>query len=151
MFIVDCWVDTKEKENTLIKLLSNLKVYGAPIILCGHYAVKPEIYKLADYFLYIKDNDILKESEYQNYGVYSDRWTDMGTYKVINKTSFHHDYAIWCAMRNSFNFAKSLGKKHIHFFEYDNLINTQQYRQAFLEESRKYDAILYEYSSNSVF
>ena len=50
VFIVDCWTDTVEKENTLIELLNRLKVYNAPIILCGHYPVKSEIQKLVDYY-----------------------------------------------------------------------------------------------------
>ena len=70
-------------------------------------------------------------------------------WKVENKNEFHHDYAIWCTMRNAFNFAKTLGKKHIHFFEYDNLPDPVQYRQAFLEYSRNHDAVLYEYHEGS--
>ena len=43
VFVVDCWTDTKEKENILKQLLLKLKVYGCPIVLCGHYPTNPEI------------------------------------------------------------------------------------------------------------
>ena len=149
IFIIDSWTDTIGKENDLISLIKILKEFNIPILLTGHYAMKPEIQKMVDYYLFDKNNDLLKEHEFEQYGVNSGRWTDMGTWKVENKNEFHHDYAIWCAMRNSFNFAKSLGKKHIHFFEYDNLPDPTQYRQAFLEYSRNHDAILYEYHEGS--
>ena len=149
IFIIDCWTDTVSKENDLIGLIKILKEFNIPILLTGHYAVKPEIQKMVDYYLFDKNNDLLKEYEYAEYGVSSGRWTDMGTWKVENSNEFHHDYAIWCTMRNAFNFAKTLGKKHIHFLEYDNLPDPIQYRQAFLEYSRNYDAILYEYNEGS--
>jgi len=149
VFVVDCWTDTKEKEQVLKQLLNKLKNYGCPIVLCGHYAVNPEIVKLADYFLYIKDNDILLEKDFAEYGINSERWTDMGSYRLTNKIEFHHDYAIWVTMKHAFKFVESLGKKYIHFLEYDNLPDEFQYRQAFMEYLRNYNAVVYEYDKGS--
>jgi autotransporter strand-loop-strand O-heptosyltransferase len=149
VFVVDCWPDNKDKENVLKELLTRLKVYNCPIILCGHYPVNPEIQKLADYFIYDSNNDILLEKDYLEYGVNSDRWTDLGDYKIINKVDFHHDYAIWLTMKNAFNLVKQLGKKYIHFLEYDNLPDEIQYRQSFMEYLRSNDAVVYEYSQGS--
>jgi autotransporter strand-loop-strand O-heptosyltransferase len=149
VFVVDCWPDNKDKENVLKELLTRLRVYNCPIILCGHYPVNPEIQKLADYFIYDSNNDILLEKDYVKYDVFSDRWTDLGDYKIINKVDFHHDYAIWLTMKNAFNLAKQLGKKYIHFLEYDNLPDEIQYRQSFMEYMRSNDAVVYEYSEDS--
>ena len=149
VFVIDCWPNTKEKENTLIKLIKKVKVYGAPIILCGHYPINPEVQKLVDYYIYDSNNDILLEKDFKEYGVNSDRWTDMGSYKITNKVDFHHDYAIWLTMKNAFNLVKQLGKQYIHFLEYDNLPDEIQYRQAFMEYIRSNDAVVYEYSEGS--
>jgi|694.fasta_scaffold97356_2 autotransporter strand-loop-strand O-heptosyltransferase len=149
VFVVDCWPDNKDKENVLKKLLTSLKVYNCPIILCGHYPVNPDIQKLADYYIYDSNNDVLLEKDFEEYGVNSDRWTDMGNYKITNKVEFHHDYAIWLTMKNAFNLVKQLGKKYIHFLEYDNLPDETQYRQAFMEYMRSNDAVVYEYSEGS--
>ena len=149
VFVVDCWPDNKDKENVLKKLLTSLKVYNCPIILCGHYPVSPEIQVLADYYLYDGNNDILLEKDFEEYGVNSDRWTDMGNYKITNKVEFHHDYAIWLTMKNAFNLVKQLDKKYIHFLEYDNLPDEIQYRQSFMEYMRSNDAVVYEYSEGS--
>jgi autotransporter strand-loop-strand O-heptosyltransferase len=149
IFIIDCWLDTKEKENTLMNLINRVKVFNVPIILCGHYAVKPEIQKMVDYFIYDGNNDILLEKDFKEYEVVSDRWSIMSDYKVFNKVDFHHDYAIWLTMKNAFNLANQLGKKYIHFLEYDNLPDEIQYRQSFMEYVRGNDAVVYEYSENS--
>ena len=149
VFIIDCWLDTKEKEDTLINLINRVKVFNVPIILCGHYPVKPEIQKMVDYCIYDKNNDILLEKDFNQYDVASDRWTEMGDYRVVNKVNFHHDYAIWLTMKNSFNLANQLGKKYIHFLEFDNLPEETQYRQAFLEYIRSFDAVVQEYDEGS--
>ena len=149
IFIIDCWLDTKEKEDTLVNLINRVKVFNVPIILCGHYPVKPEIQKMVDYFIYDGNNDILLEKDFSSYEVVSDRWTIMNDYKVFNKVDFHHDYAIWLTMKNAFNLANQLGKKYIHFLEYDNLPDEIQYRQAFMEYIRGNDAVVYEYAENS--
>lgn len=149
VFVVDCWPDNKDKENVLIELLNRLRVYNSPIILCGHYPIKPEIQKLADYYLYDSNNDLLLEKDFDEYGVNSDRWTDFGNSKLTNKIDFHHDYAIWLTMKNAFALAKQLGKKYIHFLEYDNLPDEIQYRQAFMEYVRHNDVVVHEYSEGS--
>jgi autotransporter strand-loop-strand O-heptosyltransferase len=151
IFIIDCWIDTESKENDLISLIKKLREFEIPILLTGHYPVRAEIQKMVDYYLFDKDNPLLLNSEFASHDVASCRWTEMGDWKVETLVDFHHDYAIWTTWKNAFNFAKYLGKSHIHFLEYDNLIDTYQYRQSFLEQSRNYDAILYEYQNNSTF
>ena len=149
VFIIDSWPDTEEKENVLLQLIKKVKVFGCPIILCGHYPIKPEIQKLVDYYIYDSNNDILLEKDFEEYGINSDRWTSFTNYKIINKNSFHHDYAIWLTMKNAFTLANQLGKKYIHFLEYDNLPDEIQYRQSFMEYVRNNDAVVYEYSEGS--
>jgi len=149
IFVIDSWVDTISKEKTLIDLINILKQYNIPILLTGHYPIKPEIIKLVDYYLFIKDNPIITYNEYEKYDVHSERWTDLNDCIIINKKEFHHDYAIWTTLQKSFSFVKTLGKKYIHFLEYDNLPNPEQYKQSFLEYSRNYHAIIYEYNESS--
>jgi hypothetical protein len=150
IFIIDAWIDTESKENDLIGLIKILKEFDIPILLSGHYPIKVEIQKMVDYYIFDKENPIITKDEYDKYDVHSERWTHFSDCKIINKNTFHHDYAVWSTMRNSFNFAKYLGKKQIHFLEYDNLPNPFQYKQAFIEYSKTYDAVIYEYNKNSV-
>lgn len=149
VFIIDCWLDTIEKENTIKELITNLKEFNCPIILCGHYPVNADVQGMVDYYLYDGNNDILLEKDFESYGVHSNRWTDMEEYNVVNRNKFHHDYAIWLTMKNAFNLANQIGKKYIHFLEYDNLPDTTQYRQSFIEYMRHHDAVVYEYDKDS--
>jgi autotransporter strand-loop-strand O-heptosyltransferase len=149
IFVIDSWPNNESKENDLINLIKRLKVYNIPILLTGHYPIKPEIQKMVDYYLFDKNNPILHNTEFEGYDLDSGRWTNMDTHTITNKYVFHHDYAIWETMRNAFNFCKFLNKKTIHFFEYDNLPDIMQYRQTFLEKINMFDAIIYEYSEMS--
>jgi len=149
IFVVDSWPDTVKKEKTLIDCINRLKEFDIEILLVGHYPIKPEIQSIVDYYIYDKNNPILLLDEFENYDVSSGRWTQTDDYYVENKHDFHHDYAIWETMRNAFNFCKYLGKEYIHFMEYDNVIDTFQFKQAFIEESVRNDVVIYEYNENS--
>ena len=150
IFVMGAWPDTEQKENDLIECINRLRAFsGIPILLVSHYAIKPEIQKLVDYYIFDKDNPILLNKDFSKYGVASGRWTNMGEVRVENEMKFHHDYAIWTSMSHAFNFCKYLGKKNVHYLEYDNLIDTFQYRQSFLEKMNNHDAVIYEYLTES--
>jgi autotransporter strand-loop-strand O-heptosyltransferase len=149
IFVIDCWPDNESKENDMLSLIKILKTYNIPILLTGHYPIKPEIQKMVDYYLYDKNNPLLLSEEFDSHSVASGRWTEMSDYIVENAMEFHHDYAIWETMRNAFNFCKYLNKKYIHFLEYDNIPDVVQYRQSFIERIHEFDAVLYEYTVGS--
>lgn len=150
VFIIGCWTDSKEKEDVLIKLINKLKNFKVPIILAGHYPVGPDIQKMIDYYIFDKNNDILLEKDFNDYGVNSERWTNTDTYTIRNKMDFHHDYSIWITFKNALSVAERWGKKYVHFLEFDNLPDEVQYRQSFMEYVRRYDAVVYEYSKGSI-
>ena len=150
VFIIDCWPDNESKENDLLSLIKILKSYNIDIILSGHYPIKPEIQKMVDFYIYDNKNDLLLSEEFESHSVASGRWTEMPDWIVDNQHEFHHDYAIWETMRNTFNFANYLNKKYIHFLEYDNIPDIIQYRQSFLERINPFDVVLYEYTTDSI-
>ena len=149
IFVIDCWIDNQSKRNNLINLINRLRIYNIPIVLTGHYAVDGDIQRLVDFYLFDRNNPLLLREEFKEYGVNSTRWSDMTNCRIENQREFHHDYAIWETMRNSFKFCHALGKKYIHFLEYDNLPDEIQYRQAILERIREVDAVIYEYDKGS--
>lgn len=150
IFVIDAWPDKVEKESDLLECIGKLREFtGIPILLVSHYAIKPEIQKLVDYYIFDKDNPLLIESEFEDYQISPNRWCRIGEDCIDNSVSFHHDYAIWQSMRHAFAFCKHLGKETIHFMEYDNLIDTFQYRQTFLEQAHSHDAVIYEYTTGS--
>lgn len=149
IFVIDAWPDNQSKENDLVNLIKLLKTFNIEILLSGHYPIKSEIQRMVDYYIFDKNNPILMFDEYESHSVGSGRWTNFPNCKINNECEFHHDYAIWETMRNTFNFCKYLNKNYIHFLEYDNLPDVFQYRQAFLERINSYDAVIYEYGKDS--
>lgn len=150
IFVLGAWPDNNEKERDLLDCINRLRAFvGIPILLVSHYPIKSEIQKLVDYYIFDKDNPILLNKDFSKYGVASGRWTNMGEVRIENEMKFHHDYAIWTSMTHAFNFCKYLGKKNVHYLEYDNLIDTFQYRQSFLEKMNDHDAVIYEYTTES--
>jgi autotransporter strand-loop-strand O-heptosyltransferase len=150
IFVLGAWPDNEDKENDLLDCINRLRAFpGIPILLVSHYAIKPEIQQLVDYYIYDKDNPILLNKDFSKYDVASGRWTTIGNVRVENEMKFHHDYAIWLSMSHAFNFCKYLGKTNVHYLEYDNLIDTFQYRQSFLEKLGDHDAVIYEYTTES--
>ncbi|CAB4159118.1 Glycosyltransferase Aah/TibC [uncultured Caudovirales phage] len=150
IFVVDAWPDTEEKENDLLECIKRLKSFpGIQILLVTHYAIKPEIQKLVDYYVFDKNNPILLNSEFNDHAVSSGRWIIHGNHRMDSEMPYHHDYAIWTSLQHAFNFCKYLGKTVIHFMEYDNLIDTFQFKQAFIDPMSYRDAVLYEYLDKS--
>ncbi len=150
IFVLDAWINTQEKERDLIECINRLKEFpNIPILLATHYPIKPEIQEMVDYYIYDKNNPILLNHEFASHSVASGRWSLYGDYRIDSELPYHHDYAIWTTMKNAFNFCKHLNKNNIHFLEYDNLIDTFQYKQAFLDRISNRDAIIYEYSEDS--
>ena len=150
IFVIDTWPDNDSKEKDLIQCIQKLKEFSPiPILLVSHYPIKPEIQKMVDYYLFDKDNPLLTSDEYDDYKITSGVWVTNGFLKLNSNNHFQHDYAIWTMMQKAFKFCDALGKKTIHFMEYDNIVDTFQYRQAFLEKSKNYDAVIYEYHENS--
>lgn len=149
IIVIDSWIDDESKKNDLLRLINELKCLNIQILLVSHHPIPFDVQELIDYYIYEKSNPILTASEYDRYEINSDRWSEFDFNRIINKVPFHHDYAIWKSMRNAFNFCSTIGKKYIHFLEFDNLPNINQYRQSFVEEIRNHDAIIYEYDEGS--
>ena len=151
IFVIDSWLNTPEKEQTLISLIDRIKEYGIQIMLVAHYPISVEIQKRVDYYLFDKENPILIHKEFADYFIDSKSWNSCGDMLIENIYPFHHDYAVWQSMRWSFNFCKTLGKKYIHFLEYDCLPNYTQYKQCFIEriEIENFDAIVLSFDNNT--
>jgi len=143
IFIIGQYVNTPKKEDILINLINKLRQFNIPILLTGHYPVNPEIQNMVDFYLFDKENPALYKHEFQKYDlICSNFWTETSDWITeISADSF--DYCIWTFMRNSVNFAKSLNKKNIHYFDYDSNPDIYQYINEFLTPMKQYDAVVF--------
>jgi len=144
IFIIGQYVNTPKKEDILINLINKLRQFNIPILLTGHYPVNPEIQNMVDFYLFDKENPALYKHEFQKYDlICSNFWTETSDWITeISADSF--DYCIWTFMRNSVNFAKSLNKENIHYFDYDSNPDIYQYINEFLTPMKQYDAVVFD-------
>ena len=140
IFVIGEYVNFEKKENTLISLIESLKQYDIPILLSGHYPVKPKIQKMVDYYLFDKENPFLNVDDFQKYNMAATYvWIETNDWKSEIRAS-SGDYAEWTLIRNAVNFINYLGKKNIHYIDYDNIPDPDQYIKEFLIPIKNYDA-----------
>jgi hypothetical protein len=140
IFVIGEYVNLEKKEKTLISLIESLKQFNIPILLSGHYPVKPEIQRMVNYYLFDAENPILSKYDFEKYSRKSAHvYVQTGDW-IVEIFADGGDYAEWLLLRNAVNFVNYLGKKNIHYIVYDNVPDTSQYLNEFLAPMRIYDA-----------
>lgn len=141
IFVIGSYINTKEKEDTVIKLINNLKKFNIPILLCGHYPIDINIQKLVDFYIYDSNNDVVTTKDFNKYNILDKiHFIETDDWRTEFHLTFIHDYAIWMNMKRSFNFVKLLGKKYIHYVEYDCYPDPDELVKEFMIPTRTYDA-----------
>jgi len=150
IFIVNAWIDSIDKEKILIKCIKRLKEFNIPVLLItssnrpdsSNSYIREEISQMVDYFI-VDDNEILTSDRFGEFKLDSLRWTKTSHYLIENQIEFHHDFAVLKNLKNAIIFSNNLGKKYIHYIEYDNIIDTFQFSQTFLEQLNYHDVVLF--------
>ena len=144
IFVIGEYINTKRKKELLVSLISSLKQFNIPILLTGHYPVSAEIQGMCDYYLFDKENPMLSKYEFAGYGLEClNYWVETNEWKV-ELYSDSHDYCVWTLMRNAINFVESIGKKTIHYIDYDNFPYLDKYKNEFLLPIKNHDAVILE-------
>jgi len=160
IFIVNAWIDNPDKEKILVKCIKKLKEFNIPILLVTAgdrpynlgvcLEIRQEIRELCDYFLFNEKNELLPFEKIKELNINSLRYIQMNDITVHSYVDFHHDYAVLSNLKKAIIFSEKLGKKKIHYLEYDNIIDADQYYQTFLIEINNFDCVLYEYERGSI-
>lgn len=144
IFVIGEFINSKRKEEVLISLISSLKQFNIPILLTGHYPVSSEIQEMCDYYLFDKENPMLSKYDMGDYGIEClNYWVETNDWDVYLHSD-SHDYCVWTLMRNATNFVESIGKKTIHYIDYDNLPNLDQYKNEVLLPIKNHDAVVFD-------
>jgi glycosyltransferase involved in cell wall biosynthesis len=133
VFIVGEYANTPVKEMALVSLIQNLKQFNIPIILSGHHYVSPETQKMVDFFIFDRDNPIEYDNFNKKYWAETNRWR-------IDANLMVHDYAVWTTIRNGIIIANYMGKKNIHYIDYDCDPDFSKYKNEFLTPIKHSDA-----------
>jgi hypothetical protein len=118
--IVLSHANTEERKLMLNECLSAIKI---ETLLSSNYLVDTDTQKLTDWLLYDKNNHLLLESEYDDYGVSYFHWKRKKDGDIIRKLfAYEHGYAVYILIRNALLFSRSIGKMIAHIINYDYLI-----------------------------
>jgi len=108
VYIITSHPNYKMSEDITKKTLENIRLFGEKVILSAHCPVSTDIQKLADYFIYDKNNPLIKHDFYTN------SWfpaTDYHAHLNITKedNNFNHALGVFLNYYNSLILAKSQG------------------------------------------
>ena len=114
IFVVGCWPSSKERMDTLVETIGQIKALGYPVLLSSHYALPAPVVEMADFYLYDKEN-ILSDESFKP--VYS-RINQQGEQEQRESNVRRHDVACLSAIRNAIDFC--VGKyDRLYYMEFD--------------------------------
>lgn len=127
-------------KSKIVELLkSTLKTIKTKIILSVNHSVDEEVQKLCDYVVYDKQNPILKQSEFNGYGV---RFYYIKPDGTESDFEFEHSYAVYRLISNGLELAKSLGYKKVHYYNYDCQFSEESLKEQ-LQFLNTHDCVVY--------
>jgi hypothetical protein len=127
IFVFGAWLDSKLKENTLIKNIKFVKSKDYPTCLVTHYPVSTDIQKLVDYYIYDSEN-ILSENWWLRFW----RINEDGTRQEVDSPKMYHGLTCLMNMYNAISLLLIKKKfKYIHFWENGSEYNFDEYMQYF--------------------
>jgi len=144
--LIHAHLSTSERIKCCLELINNIKYFNYEIILTTHTPVSKEIQEKVDYFVYDKDNIVLKDPEYLGYITYYTDGFDLSTKQFHGHNT---TFAVYRLLTLGINYAKILRKKIIHIMDYDGLIKSPH--ELIMNEykilSKKLDGVFYYWSS----
>jgi autotransporter strand-loop-strand O-heptosyltransferase len=122
--------DTEEKVRLLKQSIIAVKKQGYPVIVSSHIQVPGDIYQLADYVVWDKENPVVFADEYSKYSnmtpVHQFKYND---FELAYGFDFNHGYAALKLIKNGLSIASINQYPVTHFINYDYVINTPEVLQ----------------------
>jgi len=117
VIIINSHIDNKAKEDILIDCIKQLKKTGIDIMVSSHTRISPEVLDLVDYYVFDKDNPMIKDVT--DFYFYSNPQIEI----QIKTPLSAHSYTALKNVKNAVYLSKSLGKKYFYHIEYDCIIS----------------------------
>jgi len=121
--IITAHCDDETKINMLIDCINEIKSQNYPIIISSHIKVPEEIYDIVDYVVYDKENPIIFNHEFSEYGSASTwSWTYYDGFFQEYTHDFNHAYAVLKLIKNAVAISNVNGYDISHVVCYDYII-----------------------------
>jgi hypothetical protein len=142
--IITAHCDDQEKIDTLIECIDELKSQGYPIIVSSHIKVPDEIYDMVDYVIYDKENPLIYNHEFSEYGQSSTWfWALYDNFYQEYTFDFNHAYAVLKLIKNGVSIASINGYKISHVVCYDYIIKDKNLLANHVNHLEEYDVFSY--------
>jgi len=148
IILISAYTPTKEKENILRTLITQVKQSNLKIALCTHSKTPLDIIDACDYFFYDKHNKVSYDPSIKYY-----------TYFTLNNLKFHfkdpsqsstHIVPIIQMIYPSLIYLKNLGYKKIHLLEYDSEVLDNSIFSINSKYLNDYDVVTYFYDNPKI-
>jgi autotransporter strand-loop-strand O-heptosyltransferase len=138
IFAVGTWPNSKEKMDTLIETITQIKQMGYPVMVTTHYPLPPNIVELADYVLYDKKNVLSGDWKSEYSRVFPD-----GRVETKRSRIEYHGVACLNAIRNAVDFCRAKYDR-MFYLEYDCEVDMQKFIDEALSIDKPFAGIDYE-------
>ena len=118
IFIIDCYIDNKNKIEILKNTIQSIKKLGMDILIVSHCTLPVDVIESVEYYLYDGDNTFNQINFYTSY-TYSNANIDIVTRTSVEDNIKSHEFPIIKSIRNSLSFVNNLGYTSFVFSEYD--------------------------------
>jgi hypothetical protein len=142
--IITAHCDSEEKINMLVDCINEIKSQGYSIIISSHIKVPDFISDLVDYTIYDKENPIIYNYEFEEYGSTTTwLWTSYYGFYQEYTFDFNHAYAVLKLIKNGVAIAKINGYEISHVVCYDYVIKDKNLLKTHSEYLKEYDVYSY--------
>ena len=142
LFLVMAYTPNRFKEDLLRNLINELKKLNQDILLVSHTIQSQDIIDSVDYYLYDKENLLIKQYETECYDVFShgnvNLYTQLSCTNLIN-----HGLAMLKMLYSGLSLAKMLNYEKVIQIEYDTKIKNLSYLFKLNNDLNRYDCITF--------
>jgi hypothetical protein len=142
LFLVMAYTPNRFKENLLRNLINELKKLDQDILLVSHTIQSQDIINSVDYYLYDKENLLIKQYETECYDVFSHGNIYLNT-QLSCTNLINHGLAMLKMLYSGLSLAKMLNYEKVIQIEYDTKIKNLSYLFKLNNDLNRYDCITF--------
>jgi hypothetical protein len=142
LFLVMAYTPNRFKENLLRNLINELKKLDQDILLVSHTIQSQDIIDSVDYYLYDKENLLIKQYETECYDVFSHGNINLNT-QLSCTNLINHGLAMLKMLYSGLSLAKMLNYEKVIQIEYDTKIKNHSYLFKLNNDLNRYDCITF--------
>lgn len=147
--VISTYPTYKLLEDITLDCIIQIKKAGYKVILTSHCPISKELQNSVDYFIYDKNNPLIKHT-YYNHWFYKDDTRDVRIEFQPNELNSYHGLAVVLNHYNGISLANRLGYKNVIFLNYDMCISDADFNQlVFIEEQLKTKKAFFFYSTDT--